>query len=339
MSSFFLNKIPKETLSQMAGLVARGYLNSAQQVLCGLSLPKTIKEKVQNIISHPNGNSAQEKDLDIKERVTAVLDTNQDCLEIKLPKDVMGIIFLYSIALGASKVLRCLSQEWYECQIPFRTSFQQYVKNGVITVIDAKAMGFVVNDEPPIDVVEVAHHCNRLAPYVLNGAGFSLITIPQGVSIEKCIDRTKKLHPFLMYLGINLIQPLRMDEEEDRKDHYSSAAASSSRVFITNGPFAATCSESFTFEKVKSIVEELGCEMPEIHEYFFQLNSLKSIFQRSILTDSFVWCSNGTIKKPFQTAICGCSEEDLVLAIQGRHPNECSNIGSAGVIRFNTASK
>lgn len=376
MNPVVLNPVvPEKTLNRMARLAVTGHLDSAQQILIQLALPSSLNEKVQNILTNPNGNSSQDRHQDIKNRVIEVLNepipsspvarpttakkisSFNSCprlnkvkkeqlifknanvcqgrpskagflSDVHMPKDIAQTIFLASMACGTFKALRCLNRAWNECQVPFQVMFQQQLKNGTLTVIDAKTMEFEIDDEPLIDQVEVAYHCSRLAQHVFNGEGLTLVTIPKGISVENYVNKTRDRKE-MAYPGMSLIQSLTGDE-----DVFTTSEICSYRALITNNIFSQTLG-LFELEEVKFYVEELGCEMPQVQEHVFQLNSLKSIFNKSVCADYFAFCSNGKLTRANSVmAIIGSKEENYALTFQGRNWSSLDGqTGSAGVIR------
>ncbi|GEM_PF-2245963 len=350
---FMSSPIPEKSIDRMIRLTLTGNYNSACQLLNQCEISHRLFEKVQEILSNPIGVSAQEKHTDMKGRIVAVLnspatvplelagvekplsDPTHFCMappeadffsNACVPSEIIRVIFLNGLKIGVHQQMLCLNRKWNECQTSFKIRYQDLIKTGVLTIIDAKMMGFTVDDEPRIDQVMVAFHCDRLTSSVMNKAGFSVVTIPQRVSIHDYVMIAREQD--LYYGGTGLL--------EFNKDAnlYTTSVPKTYRALMPNHVFEQTLSIS-QFENMQACINNLNCEVPKVHEYFFQLTSIRLLFNRSAYADFHACCSTKSNEK-----------HGHAIDMQRLDPNVCLNVcgipvsslpaqtGAGGVIRF-----
>ncbi len=343
--------VSEKSIDRMIRLTLTGNYQSACELLIKCGIPHSLFEKIQEILNNPIGVSTQEKHTDMKGKIVAVLnspvtvplelavvekplsDPTHFCMappeadffsDVFVPSEIIRIIFLNSWKIGADRTMHCLNRRWYECQTPY----QDLIKTGALTIIDAAKMGFKVDDEPSIDEVRVVFHCDRLASSVMDNAGFSLVTIPSGQSIEsyeKIAEQTKFVFEGLGFLG-----------KSWNEEPYNDVAKHSSRVLMPNHVFKQTVPFS-TLDEIESCINGFDCELPQPRDCFFQLVSTKLIFDRCAYMD-FKMCSSCVVSVNGNKSVHVISVkkgDERCLSVE-LHPCDgpSSNLGAGGVIRF-----
>ncbi len=135
-----------------------------------------------------------------------------------------------------------------------------------LRILDAKAQGFDLDDEPDIDKLAVIKYLKRLAPRVEGKAGLTLLTMPKNMTLNQEVAIAKKMK-------------IRIDiwEDEILEVLGDVAAQSTYRILISNNVVKKTRKRDYDVQQQR--VRRVGFDsMPTIAEYLLLCISTQKVF-------------------------------------------------------------
>lgn len=174
--------------------------------------------------------------------------------------------------------LSCVNMHYNRCATVFwnRFDLKQFCPNG-LSILDAKAQGIEIDDEPPINSLEIFKAFKKLASFVKDNKGLTLLTMRKGLSYNQLVKIAADQGMDVTSLSTEFPELAELPVEQTY------------RVLITNSIFIGTQREEGGHFERKSVVEKHGCEVPTIQEYVALCVFTNIFFNKCLLEwDSFV---------------------------------------------------
>jgi hypothetical protein len=123
-----------------------------------------------------------------------------------------------------------------------------------LTILDAKALGQAVDDEPSFSHLKVLMAYQDLIPHVQNGAGVTLLTMSKGLGIKQLLSAVENKR-----IGVFIDCPLISPE-----DLAGNAAEKTYRILISDNVITGTDDKCYSDQCVDLL--KIGCEVPTMKE-------------------------------------------------------------------------
>lgn len=151
--------------------------------------------------------------------------------------------------------LACLNTHWNACSKTFWDKLDlKQLCPPELNILDAKMQGVEIDDEPSINILETLKAFKKLAPFVDENAGLTLLTMTRGLTLNQLVKIAMQKGMVIEFPGGKLLQNLGDIPVEQTY-----------RILITNSVFIN--SRYMSYDVQKDLVSTHGCEMPTLQEY------------------------------------------------------------------------
>ncbi|GEM_PF-4843023 len=229
-----------------------------------------------------------------------------------------------------------ISKEWNLCVTKVMTAYPDQLLEG-LTIIDAKALGLEISDEPPIQIPTLLKMNHILTRHILNNAKCTLLTIPANMTIQK-------------FLEIPIIKKGNIKADSHYLSYLdTSTRTTTGRIFITNATFEKSYNN--TLPQKEEFVKTLNCQIPTAQELSFLCIASYSLFKKTLYPDpergastqigfSSTECNAWPGAGIFHFVVgvkesgVGSEEQSALLYTDPINTNEALLFGAGGVYRF-----
>ena len=137
-----------------------------------------------------------------------------------------------------------------------------------LTILDAKAQGITVDDEPQVNKLQVLKWCKELAPHVENNEGLTLLTMPKGLTLNQLA-------------AIATAKGITVDVwDELLQEHGNVPVEQTYVIVITDSVFRI--SRSKIYAQQQELVARHRCVMPTVQEYVAHCVFTNIVYQKCI---------------------------------------------------------
>jgi hypothetical protein len=251
------------------------------------------------------------------------LQTRSHNMTDQLCDDILQLIFLHCQSQSDWKsigALTCVNQHYK------RYATKKYWKQfdlklfwPELTILDAKAQGMTIYDEPQISKLAILKYLQKLAPHVENNEGLTLLTMCKGLTLNQLFAIAKQA-------GIKVSV-----WDEIVKELGDVPVEQTYVILITNSVFNE--SRRKIYDQQKELVSEHGCEMPTVQEYVALCVFTNKFFQKCLYGQNpWTFGRSSTHVKSYPLVVGGFAPASLCVRTLFEFTHE--NYGAGGQRKF-----
>ena len=175
--------------------------------------------------------------------------------------------------LRTTKSLACVNRYFNACVKAYEEQIDLKRDCPKLTILDAKAQGITVDDEPKVSKLQVLKWYNELTPHVENEEGLTLLTMTKGLTLKQLVAIAEAKG-----IAVNLVR------DEILREHGNVAVEQTYIIVITDSVFKK--SRSKTYAQQQALVGGHKCVMPIVQEQVAHWVFTNIVFRKCLYSQS-----------------------------------------------------
>lgn len=196
-------------------------------------------------------------------------------LEIIFPPEIIDLIFSECLSASRYEDLSRLSRVnvfWNQYWEVFSRTLKLEQHYPELDILDAKAQGIAVDDEPPINKLAVLAFFQKLAPHVENKESLTLLTMCKGITLINLVKIAGDIGIKIKFIVDTILE--RLGDESTLQTY---------RVLVTNNIFLSSRYQTRQTHVRNAVMKD--CELPTLREYVTLCVFAKKVFNKNLYPD------------------------------------------------------